>query len=473
MHRRLIAIAAILALVGLAAGCSPSPEPAEDTDSDQAVYQQTMSISKDYLALRYRTDLVLANAGDFADYDAWNTEMSAVIGDWNAMEQDAATLEALAGKMAEEKISLNLVPVAYAYDQQEISDIVDRAPMGKKIMTLANHFGVDAKHAQAILNQSQAQVSRDAYGSEGDVFAGLENDATRVKNGCKITGFVAGVVMTGGAAGLAASGALVQTTVVVVGADLALEITGDEARIALGDKNKVSEMVSTIRTVTEPAAGILTIAAMPGNLGKAIEKLGAVSFTADQFRSAVQDGKVLGISIVPNSEGGLQVKTAALSPEELPAWRQDTGAIASGESIAEVLGAEVATAATSAAPEAEVTEAPAAPSEAPASEAPASAEPPAAAGVISRSDFDAWSDEQSLVWEEDGGFLGGDITEKFGPPDLITTKNGYPAWVYYDLISQLNNTSESVLFTFYEEGGFVATTEWGDRDRVNALVDHL
>ncbi len=460
MHRRLIAIAAILALVGLAAGCSPSPGPAEDTDSDQAVYQQTMSISSSYLALRYRTDLVLANAGDFADYDAWSTEMSAVIGDWNATEQDAATLEALAGRMAEETISLDLVPVAYAYNQQEISDIVDRAPMGKKIMTLAKHFGVDAKHAQAILNQSQAQVSRDAYGSEGDVFAGLENDATRVKNGCKITGFVAGVVMTGGAAGLAASGALVQTTVVVVGTDLALEITGDEARIALGDKNKVSEMVSTIRTVTEPAAGILTITAMPGNLGKAIEKLGAASFTADQFRSAVQDGKVLGISIVPNSEGGLQVKTAALSPEELPAWRQDTGAIASGESIAEVLGAEV-------------TEAPVAPSEAPASEAPASAAPPAAAGVISRSDFDAWSDEQSLVWEEDGGFLGGDITEKFGPPDLITTKKGYPAWVYYDLISQLNNTSESVLFTFYEEGGFVATTEWGDRDRVNALVDHL
>lgn len=466
MHRRLIAMATALALIALAAGCAPSA-PDQDTDSEQAVYEQTMTISREYLALRYRTDNVLAHAANIADYEAWDAEMSAVIAGWDTLGRNAATLEGQAGQLAAGQSGLRLVPVAYAYDQQEISDIVDRARMGQKIMTLAKHLGVDAKHAQAILNQSQAQVSRDAFGAEGDVFAGLENDATRVKNGCKVTGFVAGVVMTGGAAGLAASGALVQTTVVVVGADLALEITGDEARIALGDKNRVSEMVSGIRTVTEPVAGILTITSMPGNLGKAIEKLGAVSFTADQIRSVAQDGKVLGISIVSGSEGGIRAEAAALAPEELPAWRQDTGATASGESITEALGAELATTAESAAPEAEVTEAPAT-----ASEAPASAEPPAAAGVISESDFNAWSDEQSLVWEEDGGFLGGDITERFGPADLITTKKGYVAWVYYDLISLLNNATESVLFTFYENG-FVATTERGSRDRVNALVDSL
>lgn len=462
MHRRLIAMATALALIALAAGCAPSA-PAPDADSEQAVYQQTLSISRDYLALRYRTDNVLVKAADFADYEVWNAEMSAVIAGWDTLEQDAATLEKLAGQLAEGKSGLSLVPVAYAYDQQEISDIVDRARMGQKIMTLAKHLGVDAKRAQAILNQSQAQISRDVYGGEGDVFAKLENDATRVKNGCKITGFAAGVVLTGGVAGLAVSGVLVKTTVVVGGADLVLEITGDEARIALGDKNKVSEMVSNIRTVTEPVAGILSITSMPGNLGKAIEKLGAVSFTADQIRSAVQDGKVLGINIVPNGEGGLQVKTAALSPEELPTWRQDTGAIASGESITEALGAELATTAASAAPESP-SEAPVAPSE-----APASAEPPAAAGVISESDFRDWGEQQSLVWEEDGGFVAGDLIEKFGPADLITTKKGNVAWVYYDLISLLNNATESVLFTFYNE--FVVTTEWGSRERVNALVD--
>ena len=107
---------------------------------------------------------------------------------------------------------------------------------------MANHLGVDAKMAQLILNQTQDMISREAYGEEGDVFQTCENDAMRIKNGAKVTVFVGTIVATGGTSALAASGALAQTAVVVSGADLALEVTEDEARIALGDKNKVTRI---------------------------------------------------------------------------------------------------------------------------------------------------------------------------------------------------------------------------------------
>ncbi len=49
-----------------------------------------------------------------------------------------------------------------------------------------------------------------------------------------------------GAAGFAATGTMAQVGTVVVGVDLALEVTEDGAQIAFGDKNKVSSFVQKI-----------------------------------------------------------------------------------------------------------------------------------------------------------------------------------------------------------------------------------
>ncbi|MGI5841652.1 MAG: hypothetical protein ACOX6N_05545, partial [Patescibacteria group bacterium] len=196
---------------------------------------------------------------------------------------------------------------------------------------------VDAKHAQLILNQTQDEISREAYGEEGDVFEKCEQNSMRIKNGCKVAGYVGGVVLTGGASAVVASGALATTATVVVGADLVLEVTEDEARIALGDKNKVSEMVSSIRSVTEPAAAILTLTNIPGNLSKGIDKLSALSFGADQVRSVVQDEKVLGISIKTDENGEVKAEFAGISEEELPKWREDNKAIKSKQSVEEIV----------------------------------------------------------------------------------------------------------------------------------------
>ena len=310
-------------------------KPAED--DAQVVLEKTSDISKQYVVLRYQTDNVLSNAEKFADYDAWNKEMTSIIQQWKTLEADSSVLEKASAKMSEEKTSFNLVPQVLAYTKEEVTGIIDKAPMGKKITTLAKHLGVDAKMAQLILNETQNQISRDAYGAEGDVFEECEQNSMRIKNGAKVTVFVGGVVLTGGTSAVMASGALAKTALVVGGADLVLEVADDEAKIALGDKNKVSEMVGSLRVVTEPAASILTIANMPGNLSKAMEKVSAGYFAADQVRSAIQDEKILGISIKINEAGETKASVAGLTQQELAEWMKENNVIKSGESVEEIL----------------------------------------------------------------------------------------------------------------------------------------
>ncbi|HPK08206.1 MAG TPA: hypothetical protein PLZ02_01245 [Candidatus Woesebacteria bacterium] len=336
MKKTLVVFLGIILLLG-GAWFLFGKEQQNQLSSEEIVLQETYALSREYLNLRYKTENVLEKAEEFANYDAWNKEMDSVIGSWEDFEKRVDELEKMASKMSEENVGFNIITPVFAYDKHEISEIVDGAPVGKKIATLANFLGVDAKHAQLILNQSQDEISREAFGEEGDVFEKCEQNSLRIKNGCKITGYVGGVVLTGGTSAVVASGALATTTTVVVGADLVLEVTDDEAKIALGDKNKVSEMVSSIRTVTEPTAAILTISNIPGNLSKGIDKLSVLSFGADQLRSVIQDEKVLGISIKVNEAGELKSATSALTEEELVEWRKDNQAPKSQESFEEII----------------------------------------------------------------------------------------------------------------------------------------
>ncbi len=263
--------------------------------------------------------------------------MENITQDWQELEQKAGELEKTAQTFADEKLSLKIIPLALAYNKEEVNQIIDKAPFGKKIMTLAKHLGTDAKHAQLVLNQTQDEVSREAYAEEGDVFEKCEQNSMRIKNGAKVVGFVGGVVLSGGTSAVVASGALATTATVVVGADLVLEVTEDEARIALGDKNKVSEMVSNVRTVTEPASAILSITNISKNLSNSIDRLSAVTFGADQIRSVIQDEKVLGINIKGDDKGDLKVEISGVTEEELQKWKEENGVMTSSESIEEII----------------------------------------------------------------------------------------------------------------------------------------
>lgn len=269
--------------------------------NEQQVLESTYDQSKKYLLLRYRTDNILVNAESYADYSTWNDEMSVLIQDWNELEKEVGKLEESANQTADAvAIKLPFVQPANAYTAKEVSDIYDKAPKFKGIATLAKHLGVDAKRAQIILDQAQAQTNSEVFTEEGDAFETLENTAIVVKDGCKVVGFVGGVVLTGGAAGVAGvatAGTLTQVTIVVTGVDLALEVTEDGAQIALGDRNKISSFVGGVRTVTEPIASVMTITNIPGNLGTAFGKFDSVMVGLEQFRDAAQEGKVVGVDL--------------------------------------------------------------------------------------------------------------------------------------------------------------------------------
>ena len=306
------------------------------TGLDQLVYKNSLSVSKEYTLLRYRTENVLEKAKEYQDYDKWNNEMSAVIDGWKALEGKVTELEKEADKMASEKTGFNLVKDVSAYTSVEIQKVIESAPAGKTVRTLAKHLGVDVKMAHLILNQTQDQITREAYGEEGDVFETCEQNSMRIKNGAKVTVFVGGVVLTGGMAGVATSGVVAKTALVVSGADLVLEVADDEAKIALGDKNKVSEMVGKVRTVTEPAASILTLVNIPGNVSKAMEKISAVSFVGDQIRSVAQDEKVLGISIKVDEKGEVKTQVSGLTETELVEWKKNNN-VTTVEPIEEII----------------------------------------------------------------------------------------------------------------------------------------
>ncbi len=303
---------------------------------DQEVYKDTLSISKEYTTLSYQTDNVLINAKEYKEYDDWNNEMSTVIDGWKTLENKVMELEKKADKLANEKIAFNLIKNVNAYDSVEIQKVIESAPMGKQVRTLAKHLGVDVKRAQLILNESQNRISQEIWTGEGNVYEGLEQDAMRIKNGAKVTVFVGGVVLTGGMSAVATSGVLAKTALVVSGADLVLEVADDEAKIALGDKNKVSEMVGKMRTVTEPAASILTLANIPGNVSKAMEKISAISFVGDQIRSVAQDEKILGISIKVDEKGEVKTHVSGLTEDELVEWKKDNN-VTSIQPIEEII----------------------------------------------------------------------------------------------------------------------------------------
>lgn len=299
----------------------------------QPLFQETMDISVKYLDLRLRTDEILRLASSYNDYEEWQTDLNKIMAEWQDLEVKASEFEEMADKYSKNKDltllnnSFSLINPAQAYSTKEINDIFDKAPAGKKIKTLAGHLGVDAKRAFAILQQAQNQVQADAWNEAGDTFQKLETSAVVVKDTCKVAGFVGGLVISGGTTGLAAAGTATKVAVVVSGADLALEVSQDAATIALGNNNQVSEFIADARVVTEPAAAILTITTIPQNIGTGFDKFNAAMLALDQFNSAAQDGKVVGVALPSSKNNQTETKASggAMTEEEIDEWLAGLG----------------------------------------------------------------------------------------------------------------------------------------------------
>jgi len=306
----------------------------ENLNTEDIVLQETYDISKEYLLLRYRTDDILMNARQYQDYTAWDEDMSQLIEDWDKLEKKSLELENAADKTAQTaSIHFKLVKTTHAYSAQQISNIYDKAPKFKGIAAIAKHLGVDAKKAQVILDKAQAEINAGVFSEEGDAFETLENTAIVVKDGCKVAGFVGGVVITGGVGGLATVGTMTQVGTVIVGADLALEVTEDGAQIAFGDRNKVTSFVKDVRTVTEPIASVITITSVPKSLGTAYGKFDSIMIGLEQFRESAQEGKVIGVDLknfkyqkpfgrIRQAKYPGTITAAEMEMEEVEAWLQ-------------------------------------------------------------------------------------------------------------------------------------------------------
>ncbi len=290
--------------------------------SEQIVIENTYNISNKYVSLRNQTENVLVNARSFSNYKEWNDEVTRIMKDWEELDKQSSLLEKIANNMADGKISFNLIQTVTAYDKQEISNIFDKAPAGKKIATLAKFLNTDAKKAFKILQQDQNQVTADAWNDAGNKLKDLETSAIVLKDACKVTVTIGTVIATGGTAAVASASTLTQSAVLVSGADVVLEVSSDVAKITLGDGNKISNVIDTARVVTEPLATILTITSIPENIGTKFEKFGAVMVGLEQFNGAVQEGKILGVEISTNNKNNTEepVKVAILEKSELQKW---------------------------------------------------------------------------------------------------------------------------------------------------------
>lgn len=306
---------------------------------EQKVFELTYNVSKEYLRLRYQTDLVLTEAKKYESYQAWNEAMTETIADWTDLGEKVLVLHDLSEKLANPNLSYLGVPSALAYEKSEVTAIFDSAPAGKKIVTLAKHLGVDIKKAVLILQQDQNQVTADAWNEAGDTLQNLETSATVIKDGCKVAGFVGGIVVTGGVSAVAVGSTLAKATVLVSGADLLLEVSDDAAKIALGNHNKVSGFLGDIKKVTEPVATILNINEIPKNLATGYQKFTSVMVGIEQFNSAAQEGKVLGVELpdYKDAEKFTNIKKyktpvyiSKLSKEDVDTWLDEKKAV-SGE----------------------------------------------------------------------------------------------------------------------------------------------
>lgn len=116
-------------------------------NTEKNIIKDTYRISEDYVSLGYQTDQLLEYAWEY-DYNQWDKEIKKLIDAWKTLEKDATNLELEATKPTKSKtVNLNFFTPTYAYDKDEITRIFDKAPVGQKIKTLANHLGVDAKRA--------------------------------------------------------------------------------------------------------------------------------------------------------------------------------------------------------------------------------------------------------------------------------------------------------------------------------------
>lgn len=317
-----------------------SSEPVSDDiqASVNAVQHGAYNAALTYQKAALLTAKVLDADPEKVSYETWNEAVNSALGIWNNVEKQSAELEASCDSLVQNSQSLQPSAnraIASAYDKDEITAVFDAAPAGKKIKTLANHLGVDARRAFAMLKMSQEELKAEAWNDAADTIETLENTATVIKDGSKVALFVGGAIITGGVAsgGMSVSQAGAAITsmgkaglaqivreggaaLVTSGVDLMLEVSSDSAAIAFGSDNGFTAMATEARSVTAPVAGIIGFYNIKGT-SSASDWVCNSFMVADTEREAFQEGKLFGIQVTDEPVFGGELDPGINPPKKI------------------------------------------------------------------------------------------------------------------------------------------------------------
>lgn len=285
------------------------------------ILSQTHIISQEYVKLRYQTERLLTNHDTYPNYDAWNMELELLILRWENLEKHATILS----RNAESETDATGYPglqKVNAYTAREITHIFDSAPRGngtRPIMYLAEQLGVDARTAFNVLKISQAQIEADAWDEAGDIFEILQNAAEAVQTGCKITAYVGGAILSGGATSTIGA-VLSNASMIVSGADLVLEIGETTSKIAAGYNSDAVAFFDDIRGYTKPPAAILGFTNTFYDYGNwdSWGQVSAIIFTGEQVTSLLVEDEIAGGAIDDLTGFVGMTYTFAHETEDLP-----------------------------------------------------------------------------------------------------------------------------------------------------------
>ena len=206
---------------------------------------------------------------------------------------------------------------AYAADDnpsmkwaQDITDIYDRAPVGKGIRTLAAELGTDAKHAYTMLTQAQAIISGEAL-ADAEMYNAAYQTAVETKAAASAAGFAVAVAASGGAAAGIAS-ALEVGGVVCSGVQAVLDV-GTAATIATtnGEGNEYTTAFENTSSQFAPISAFFALgnaSVNAYNIYKGVDvndnKVQAVIYLANSVTDyCTSDGSILGGTLTYNKDG--------------------------------------------------------------------------------------------------------------------------------------------------------------------------
>ncbi len=231
-----------------------------------------------------KTDALSQQAN--SDYEEWIIYINKLTEQRETVYKLTKELETQADKLV--NVSRGQVT---AYDAQEITSIIDKAPPWKKIKTLAKELNISAEKAFKLLKMSQEQLTAEARNQAGDTFEKLENTAKMIKDWCKVWLMIWWWQIAWAASTLDKVGMLINW------ADLVLQIGEDVSNIALGYNNQVATVLWDIRKITEPGAAIVWFAWLYNAWDSAINMINAFTYTFEATNDIIQEWKVMWIKL--------------------------------------------------------------------------------------------------------------------------------------------------------------------------------